>query len=567
MKKAISVILVIALALALCISVGTVAYAEGTVKLRISVNPGSLTGAGTVKLSAEVINETDGEISGVVLNYPNGSGDPVGLDSIPAGESRSHSNSSWSISDDMLGTDLTFTADFTAADGSAKQVSATLNIAKKESVVSVSGEASADKTTINAEDAVNFTFVLRNDGNVTIENCKLKAPPISGGAQIGDTFSLSAGQQRKLTWKITMSESTEVKPAFTYTVNGENKTLTLDPINISTGTEQKGALTVSAKADSSTVDAGGTTQFTVTVKNTGNSDLSNLKVIDQNGNKVSMEATSVSAGSSVNGTMKTTVEKAGSYTFTATADGADGNSVTAKSSAVAIEVGAQATASIDPASIVRLDVGISATSLSKAGPVNFEFKIINGSGQALQNVVVSEPTLGEIANIPSMADAEQTVTKTVEVDKTTAYAFTVTAQLPDGTQVTSSTPSVTISVQQTGGGMTGLLILMIVIICAIIGVAIALGVMVHKNKKAGGQAKKNAKHPSQPRSAQQQDRQRAQQQRQTQARSPQQRQTQAKPTTRQGRRMPQESIEPHTAKKRRPPQGNGSGHYSDRNKF
>ena len=569
MKKLVSVILAIAIILTLCMTLGGVASAAG-VSIKATVSPASLASAGTVKLSVDVSNTSGVTISNVQLHYP-ASGDTVSLDNMASGDTQSYTNPEWSVSDDMIGNEMVFELTFTTEDGSEKSVSTQpFTITRKESVVDVSGNASASTDTIKAGDKVKFTFVLQNNGNVKITDCALKAPPIKNGAQIGDTFSLSAGQKRTLEWSVVLNESTDVKPSFTYKVNGETKTLKLDTISVKAdGEEKKAAMTVSATSDNTTVKSGEKVKFVIDVKNNGSSDLKNLKVVDQNGNSVTMDSKTLAAdGESAEGTLEATITKDGSYTFTATATDSDGNEVRATSQAVQVKVDAEAspTASVDINNVIRLEAEISAVELAKAGPVEIGFTIKNLSGEELTNVIISEATLGEIANIPAMTEAEQSVPYTLQAQETASYTFKLQATLPDGTTVETSLPSQTITVKQgTAGGMMNLLVLMIIIICAIIGVAIALGVMVHKNKKAGG--KKGKQRKEQERGYEERP-----QQRQAQQRQPQQKR----------QSMPHESIEPRPQQKRQPrgsgqrppqqrqqrPRGkNGGSGYGDRNKF
>jgi len=561
LKKLVSVILTIAIILTLCLALGGVASAAG-VSIKATVSPASLAGAGNVKLNVEVGNTSGVTISNLQLHYP-GSGDTVSLENMASGDTQTYSNSQWAISEDMIGNEMAFELTFTAEDGSEKSVSTQpFTITRKESVVDVSGDASASTDTIKAGDKVKFTFVLQNDGNVKITDCALKAPPIKDGAQIGDTFSLSAGQKRTLEWSTVLNDSTDVKPSFTYKVNGETKTLKLDTISITAeGKDKKAAMTVSATGDNTTVRSGDKVKFTIDVKNSGSADLKNLKVVDQNGNSVSMDSKTLPAdGGSAGGTLEVTVTQDGSYTFTATATDSDGNEIKASSAAIQVKVDAEATptASVDVSNVIRLDATISTQELSKPGPVSFEFKIHNLSGETLTDVIISEATLGEIANIASMPEEEQTVPYTAQVDKTGSYTFTLKATLPDGTTVETTTAPATITVKQAAGGMMNLLVLMIVIICAIIGVAIALGVVVHKNKKKNG-GKNGKPRPQKERGYEERPQQRSEQPRAQQRR--------------QQRQMPQESIEPRPQpqrqKQQRPAKKNGGSgsRYGDRNKF
>ena len=231
MKKIVSILLAAVLAVTLCISMSATALAAGKVTITASVSPSSLTGAGTVSVKVTVQNNTDSEISDVTVTFPGDDSENIG--SIPAGESKTRSDNEWNVSEDMLDTDLTFSAAFTDANGNTQTVrTESLTITKKESTVAATATASVSKDTIEKGDKVKFTFKLKNEGNVTLEKASLKAPPLSDGEQLGKTFSLEPGETKIMTWETPLSESVDVKPVFSYTANGEKGTAKAGTVSV-----------------------------------------------------------------------------------------------------------------------------------------------------------------------------------------------------------------------------------------------------------------------------------------------------------------------------------------------
>lgn len=575
MKKIVSILLVAILAVTLCISMGVSAFAEGKVSVTVSVSPSSLTGAGKVSVKATVKNETSAEITGVSVVFPGG--DEQTLGSIGAGDVATATNPTWNVPADMLDKELTFEVKFTDGNGNSQSFDSNpVTIKKKESVVKATANASVDMDVFKKGERPKFTFTLKNEGTVTLEKVSLKAPPLEDGNQIGSTFSLEPGETKKMTWQPNPgpSKSIEVKPVFSYTANGEKGTAKAGTVSVrlegsaepsASATPAADTLEVVATADNSKVKAGEKVTFTVTVRNQGEADLADLKVTDAEGNQVKFTGTSLNAGSAAKGTIEVTPEKTTSYVFTANAKDADGNSVKATSSPVEITVD-----TVDTATALTMAVQFIPT-LSKPGPVDFTFKVKNSTGQEIKNIVISETTLGEIAKIDSMTEAEQDVTKPLQIDKTVSYSFKITGTLADGTQVESQTPAATVTLEQALGGMTPMLIILLVVVIAIAAVGIALGVYIHKNKKAGYTAfGKRRSASSAPRPA---GNTRPQQQR-YEERPPQTRQQQ-----RQRPQMPREDIEPHARaqqqrtpqkpqqqrSQQKPPQQRGG--KSDRNRF
>ncbi len=567
----------------LCISMGATAFAEGSVKVTVSVSPTSLTGAGKVSVKATVTNGTDADITNVTVTLPGGGTLDIGA--IAAGGADSASNSEWNVSEDMLDKDLTFKVSYTDANGGEQSFdSNALSIKKKEAVVKATASASVDMDTIKKGDRPKFTFTLKNEGTVTLEKVSLKAPPLEKDGQIGDTFTLAPGETKKLTWKPNPgpAESIEVKPVFSYTANGEKGTAKAGTVSVrvegsaepsasASATPAADSFEVVATADNAQVKAGEKVTFSVTVRNRGEADLSDLKVTDQEGNQVKFTGKTLNAGSAAKGTLEVTPEQTTSYVFTANAEDGDGNSVKASSAPVEITVD-----TADLATALTMNVEF-IPQLSKPGPVDFNFIVMNTTGQEIKNIVISDPILGEVATIPSMAEEKQTVTKTLQIDQTVSYNFKITGTLANGTQVESqlSTPA-TVTVEQALGGMTPMLIILLAVIIAIAAVGITLGIFIYKNKKAGYTAfGKRRGAASAPRPGGNGNT-RAQQQRSGER--PQQVRTQQQPR----RQMQREDIEPHARPQQKqqqprqlqqtrqtgqqkPPQQRKGG--SDRNRF
>lgn len=555
------------------------AFAEGKVTITASVSPSSLTGAGTVSVKVTVQNDTDSEISDVTVTFPGDDSENIG--NIPAGDAGTRSDSEWDVSEDMLDTDLTFSATFTDANGNSQTVQTkSLTIAKKESTVAATATASVSKDTIEKGEKVKFTFKLKNEGNVTLEKASLKAPPLSDGDQLGKTFSLEPGETKIMTWETPLNESIDVKPVFSYTADGEKGTakagtvsVTVDGEAQASATPEADALEVAVTANNTQVKAGDQVAFEVTVRNHGSEDLENLKVTDANGNRVTFTGTQLGAGSAAKGTMEATLQETTSFVFTATAEDANGNSVKAVSDPVEITVDA----AVDLTSALTMDVAF-IPEISKAGSVDFTFKVRNNTGQEIKNIVISEATLGEIATIPSMTDAEQDVTQPIEVEKTTSFVFTISGELPDGTRLESQTQQpATVTVKQAFGGMSTMLVLLLIVIIAIAVVAITLGILIHKNKKAGytafGKRRDGGPDPKQrPRQGNSGSRPNGKNtDRRYQERRPPQVRQQQRPRS----QMPHEEIKPRGQRPQAPrqkqqkppaPRKGGKG-YSDRNKF
>ena len=360
-------------------------------------------------------------------------------------------------------------------------------------------------------------------------------------------------------WSVTVTKALSVTPRLEFTANGAEKTLTLNEIKVAVGEDKdasgEGSMSATLSADSTT-PTDGKVSFTATVKNDGDSAISGLKGALSDGTAVSFSQSSIAAGESA--TAKFDVSTTGgSYTLSVTGTDESGNTVTAQSSAVTRE-GEQQKGEL------KIDVIADALSLDKAGQVNFKITVSNTSDVVLDNVTVSEATLGEIENIGSLGTDSKEITKAVDVAQTTDYNFTVTAQLADGSTITAAAPTVTVQLADSGFKLDFFTIIMIIIAAAIAVVVILIIVLSRKHKKEAVEDLKVAsRKPSRERDYEREQRQRAR------AAQQQAQQTSVPKQTRSRVRVEETPVRKKTMKAQNiepKPEGR-SRRYSDRNKF
>ncbi len=199
MKKIVAILLAAVLAVTLCISMSATAFAASSIKITASVSPGSLTGAGTVSVKVTVQNGSDGEINDVTVEFPDGDSENIG--SIAAREPGTRSDTAGHVSEDMLGTDRIFSASFTAEDRDTQTIKTNpLTISKEDSKAAASASASASEDSVESGERVTFTFSLKNEGNVTLEDASLTSPDSGqfSDSQLHKTFTLEPGETKIL---------------------------------------------------------------------------------------------------------------------------------------------------------------------------------------------------------------------------------------------------------------------------------------------------------------------------------------------------------------------------------
>ena len=494
MKKIIVYVLTIAIACSLVFSLGaTSVSAAANVSFGVQVSPEMIKASGDkVLLEASVVSSGD-PVSNVKITYPDlttvvtlNDGNPL-----ETGKTYSHSNDSFGIPANSINKDLVFTLTYTNTDGTQGSATDSIHVYPKASTIKVTGSASVNNKELKQGEKATFTFTFKNEGDVKIENATLKAPPIEGGDVIGQPFSLNPGDLKKMEYSVTVNKTMEVKPTLTFTADGGNKTLNLDSLNVTVKEAAKSGIGLSLKADKDTVNAGDSVVLTATITNSGDDQITDLALTDNNGQPVQLEDSSLNKGESTEATITVTPQATGNYKYTATGKNSAGDSVNAESNQVTVTVGsasASPSASAEATAqtlVIRADSDI--YSLDGPGEVTLQVTVTNNSDVLLNNVKVTEKTLGDIGTTSAMGRDSKTFTAKAEVKETTEYVFTVTATTDDGQTVTAVTDPLPIEVK--GGSGLGLDfwgILLLIIIIAIAAIGVVLFLLYRKNKRSGG---------------------------------------------------------------------------------
>lgn len=489
MKKIISYILIVAVILTLGISLGGTALAADNLSATVRVSTKSLLEPGPVSVTVSITNNGD-PVTDLTLSYPD-TDEKVVLGDIATGETKEHTNSQWQITEDMMNRELKFGVSWVSSDGSTKTTTTPgVTITKKEANVSATASASVDRDSIKSGESVNYKFSIKNTGNVALSNVTLTASPLKDGKALNDPFSLQPGSSRDLTWKVSLSETTQITPVFNFTANGQTQKVAADAVKVTVEEEKKDAMMrLDVRADRSQVKSGEEVEFSVELSNTGTASLSDITVKDFEGNAVNMSKNSLDAEQSTKGKVTIKIAESGNYSFTASAKDDAGNSVKAESSSISIKVEEEPTGPIDPATVVGLEIDVENTKLQGAGDAHFIAKIKNLTDEPLKNIIIQETTTGASNTFPTLeAQASTDWDTVIPVAETSQYVFTVSAEMQDGTIVKAEAAPIEITVEAKAGLSTFQLI-MIIFLCAIAGVAITLGVFIYKHK----QQQKNAK--------------------------------------------------------------------------
>ena len=226
------------------------------------------------------------------------------------------------------------TATATGKDPKGEDVtkSATATVTAEAAEAKLSIDKSADQTTaVKVGDTIQYTVVVKNEGNVTVTDGKLKDTLVD---LKGETFELAPGEEAVFDYEYTVTQDDLDTGEFTNTVKanaeairGKDPAEVEDSVTVTTETATAG-LSITKKAEpTEDVAVGDEITYTVVVKNVGNVSVKDGKLADDHAD-LSKETFSLKPGE----------EAEFEYTYTVTQDDFDAreikNVVTANATAV-----------------------------------------------------------------------------------------------------------------------------------------------------------------------------------------------------------------------------------------
>ncbi|MGI6175855.1 MAG: hypothetical protein ACOYJC_06820 [Christensenellales bacterium] len=494
MKKILAGIVLIALVV--CLTLGAIpVYAQGEVDIKAAIEPNELVQGGSVYLSITVANNTEETIGDVTISVVSGGGDLVGgtLGNIEAGGIKEFSQADYQVPDSALGGQLVFKVTW---DDGAHSKNVSCDVKRKAVNPNLEFSRTPDKRVVAQGEAVVLTYVLQNVGDVRLDNISISDPAVGGTVQSGITLQVG---DPAVTYSRTLTVNADVvsSPTVSYTAAGKPYEKSYDPITI---TMANSGLNLDLNIDNLEPKKGDTVKVTCDISNTGNVDISDIVVKDELGTNIKSGFV-LKSGARTSITSSFTADETRRLTLVATGKDASGNTVEASSNMLTVTVGTQS-----DTFNVRLIVETDTSQLSPAGQAKFNITVANESDFTLQNVVISEDSLGEIAQEASMGKGTKKYTATADLeDGDSVFRFRLTCTDENGTEYSAYSESITVSATATtptptpapGGSTTStLLVILIIIIALIVICAVVFIILISQEKKAKKLAAQNAKRRS-----------------------------------------------------------------------
>ena len=280
---------------------------------------------------------------------------------------------------------------------------------------------------------VTLSYTLANTGNIELRNISIANEGVT--KEKVTRASLSVGEKVTVTDTFTMGSKELVsQPKITYQAAGSDKTLTISDLAKKTITVAEDGLDVTIKAENTKgVYPGEAVEFTLEMKNSGNTGYSGLTVTDDAGQTVAT-GVELAPGASYSGTFTRTFTADTAVSVTVSGTDGSGESVTVVSSEVPVTTQDASRALILEVSAQAGDDVI----YSEPAVVRFAVTVKNTGETDATNLTVKQgdTTVAKIASLPS--GESRTLVFDLETSIAGQFRFDVAGKDADGLEKTYS---------------------------------------------------------------------------------------------------------------------------------
>ena len=446
-RKRFLIALVLGFALVLvCVSAALAA----PIKVSMEISPTKLSGPQTINVAITVTNVGDGDLPGpVTLYYPDGKKiSEFGSPTLSVGASKTW-RGEWKVTQEQLEAGkVVFSVKFSAYDGAPDETgepslqghkwnfSKNITYVGEEAKPEITVNRTITPTTAQKGQEVSVSYEIANIGSVNITNVNIKENS-SISSKSGTIESIAAGATGTYTFTTEMG-SKDLTSAATVSFKSGGKTYST---KVESATIKYGVVNLSAtlKADKKGGAPGDSIKLTLTLKNSGNLDFTNVTVTDATLGTV-FSGETVKAGETVTLEKDLTITETQELQFTVKADETTGKGVETATGRVKITA-------MDPTQqiVLRLDASADRTQVYKIpGTVRFKVEVHNDSTVEVKNITVKavDVPLYSFESIPAGASAS--FIRDVDISMAGTFQFTATCkdQLDQPLSFTSNTVAI-----------------------------------------------------------------------------------------------------------------------------
>ena len=426
--------LALALGIALVLLCASAALADKPIKVSMEMSSSKFSGPKTVNVSITVTNVGEGDMPGPVeLYYPSGKKiEEFGSPTLSVGASKNWKGE-WTVTKSELEAGkVTFTVIYPVYDGKPDEngeptlQNHRINFSKKITYTGADPDISINRiitpsTTAQKNQEVSVVYEITNTGEVEITSVNIKENAAIS-TKSGTIDSIAPGATQTHTFTAVMGTK-DLTSAATVSYKAGGKTFSK---KVESATIKYGEVKLSAalKADKKGGAPGDPIKLTLTLKNSGNLDFTNITVKDAALGTVFTDQT-VQAGKSLTLEKEMTITETQELQFTVTGEDSGGKSVETATGRVKVTA-------LDPTEQIVLSVEAKADRdvvYKIPGTVRFSFTVNNESAVPVKNVAVKavDVELYRFEEIP----AGGTVSFIRDVDISTKGTFQFTATCRD----------------------------------------------------------------------------------------------------------------------------------------
>ena len=423
--------LALALGIALVLLCVSAALADDPIKVSMELSKYKFSGPENITVSITVTNIGDGDMPApVTLYYPDGKKiEEFGSPTLSVGASKRWTGD-WKVTRAQLEAGkIAFKISYAYYEGSDDEADPQLvkkgkNFSKKITYTGADPEVSVTRTitptTAQKGQEVSVIYEIANTGSVDVTSVNIKENS-SIASKSGTIDSIGAGKTGTYTFTAVMG-SKDLTSAATVSYKAGGKTFTS---KVESAVIKYGEVNLSAtlKADKKGGAPGETVKLTLTLKNSGNLDFTNVTVTDPTLGTV-FSGETVKAGESLPLTKELTITETQELQFTVTAEEATGKGVETATGRVKI-------IATDPTQQIVLTVDASADRnvvYKLPGTVRFNVTVHNDSAVEVKNITVKavETELYSFDSIPAGGSAS--FIRDADVSMAGTYQFTATCK-------------------------------------------------------------------------------------------------------------------------------------------
>lgn len=305
----------------------------------------------------------------------------------------------------------------------------------------ISFKRTVDKNAVALGGEVTLTYIVKNEGSVTLENVEVY-DDMPGVGVVGVADVLYPGDMREFTKLAKVEKDVKSQPRCSYSTlaNDNISTLLLDSMSIVVSNPK---LSVILKSDVAQVNSGESVTLVCSVVNEGNVSFTNAAIYDETlGVIIENAQLEVGKAYSWNKLIKPVASQ--NYMFTVKAIDESGQIYTATSNITTVEV--NALNADEGTETLEVSVTPNTKELSQPGEITFHILLRNTGAMDATGVTIMDRDGNVLEQINALPPGDKMLPVVMNVEQTGDYYFTVTATLSSGTRVQQTTMPISISV-------------------------------------------------------------------------------------------------------------------------